>query len=107
MQILGRQTGGMGIPLELGPVDTEQMRKQHAERLIEVIDGVDFFSLPTSLGGEARSGQINTSVKVTDDAREHTVSWAGEGGSPAVADLTNLLQLVENTGADWHVTQQV
>ena len=108
MQILGRQTGGPGVPLELGPVDTDHMRKQHAEQMLEVIKDVDFFNLPADLGGGIPyPAVINSSVRVTDGERDHTVGWSGEGDSPAVAELSRLLQLVQDSGVEWHVAEQV
>lgn len=102
MEILARRSGGqLGIPQELGPVDTNRIKNSQASVIHEVVEKADFFNLPSDLGGEPRPDTFHTALTVADGQRRHTVGWTDTASAPAVEHLNELLHWMQQLGNKW------
>jgi hypothetical protein len=93
MRITVKRSGGFaGLSEELASVDTADLEAERAEQIEQLVGDISFFDLPTELSpDEVGADQFRYEITVSDDGREHTVTYQDNGG----AEVAQLRRLVE------------
>src|ERR1041385_3402343 len=92
---LSRSGGFAGILPPPIILDTSALPRAAASRLEELVDLVDFFSLPRALAAPTRQpDRLQFTVSIAkDDGREHTVTCDEEMAPTAFLELVRAVQM--------------
>ena len=86
------RTGGFaGIRLA-ADIELDEMPKDQAEQILELLDDMDFDELPENLTGKSNVADgFNYCITIESDKREHTVTAAESAISGKMESLLELL----------------
>ena len=102
MQITITRSGGfVWWPQKLGPVDTEALPQETANKVGELIAKINFFNLPPDIAGPAGPSVFDYSTTVTDGARRHTVHFNDNSPEDYLSQMNELIQLLVSSGAEF------
>jgi hypothetical protein len=104
MIVTAQRGGGIAGPAlrqQLGPVDTAELPFVVAERMITLVEQMDFFSLPDHLpdGTPGHSDAMWYSMAVELE-RTHTIDWT-DNAAQLPQQLPELTRAMEESGAAW------
>jgi hypothetical protein len=104
MDILATRSGGFtGFTEQLGPTDVGKLPLPTAEKISQIVGNISFFELPGDLGEVPSPKDFTFGMRVVDGERQHEVGWNSSSKSPHIADLQQIITLVESAGVEWRL----
>ena len=96
MQVTVKWSGGFAASSEQSvSLDTSTLSAAAASELGKLVSDVDFFNLPANPPGQKVGADfIKCEVTVTDQGRQHTVTFNNDDDAPSTASLRDLARRV-------------
>lgn len=92
MKVAIKQSGGYaGEVKDVLQLDTAQIEPSVSQQVERIIRDAKFFDLPNVVQGDVGADFLRYEITVTDNGRQHTVSFQDDGG-PKTAAMKKLLE---------------
>jgi hypothetical protein len=104
MEITIEKGGGFtGQTERLGPVNTDELPRDVARKLGDLVTAMNFFSLPTTIAKPGGADVVEYATQVADDGHSHTVYSNSLSDKTYERQLSDLVDLLEKSGAKFAV----